>query len=585
MVERFNSTLANMLTASVDEHHWNWDCILPYVLMAYRSAHHETTGCTPYRMMLGLEVTTPVDLMYEVPDYFNKIQQNKWEWELQERMEKLTTLLENTKLALQYLEAKIIPIIAKVIAFIDTNRNLDILVRHEPHAWQIQLFQEILNLPNLFQLNFTDTFSSTMTKYMQVAIRTTSQLGNTFYSYIPFSWIIYEQTELLLRKHLDEKDIKESQNEIIQTTVDVLKSLGIGSLVDRIDKDYNQQFIWDYIKDFVYMAHPVKSKSEHELIWQTIKAGFKGIGHEDNNDILTSICKCHVLFKLNGTRFKHLSLIVDVSPECCDEICEMKQKNQHFVLVTDNEMTLDVFALHILLRNIEPQKDILEEPQARMQWLRNVCDYRLIVERMFSHFRQSHTTNQNNYGDLCEKGMVAIRSWAQKADMKSLNTFRSVEDFLKRRNKAVLKDYFGQMAECLLCEKTIESAPVTLPCSTKHVLCNACFHQIVMFDFECPKCGTEFPEDFNPEETENRFSNKNQQIFMEVVSQMSFAEGSAPSTDVIEKVMSYVTGSGESKSAERVITKELTVFHDSFDPTPVVRSFLLQHMMLMRYIQ
>lgn len=43
---------------------------------------------------------------------------------------------------------------------------------------------------------------------MQVAIRTTSQLGNTFYSYIPFSWIIYEQTELLLRKHLDEKDIK-----------------------------------------------------------------------------------------------------------------------------------------------------------------------------------------------------------------------------------------------------------------------------------------------------------------------------------------------------------------------------------------
>lgn len=66
---------------------------------------------------------------------------------------------------------------------------------------------------------------------------------------------------------------------------------------------------------------------------------------------------------------------------------------------------------------------------------------------------------------------------------------------------------------------------------------------------------------------------------------MSFAEGSAPSTDVIEKVMSYVTGSGESKSAERVITKELTVFHDSFDPTPVVRSFLLQHMMLMRYIQ
>lgn len=71
---------------------------------------------------------------------------------------------------------------------------------------------------------------------------------------------------------------------------------------------------------------------------------------------------------------------------------------------------------------------------------------------------------------------------------------------------------------------------------------------------------------------------------MEVVSQLSFIDGSAPCTEVLEKVMSYVTGSGESKSAERVVTKELTVFHDSIDPTPVVRSFMLQKMMLMRYI-
>ncbi|CAG2253884.1 unnamed protein product [Mytilus edulis] len=76
-----------MLTAYVDEHHSNWDCLLPYVMMAYRSAQHETTGCTPNRMMLGREVATPVDLMYDVPDYLKKIPQNRWAWELQERME------------------------------------------------------------------------------------------------------------------------------------------------------------------------------------------------------------------------------------------------------------------------------------------------------------------------------------------------------------------------------------------------------------------------------------------------------------------------------------------------------------------
>ncbi|CAG2190071.1 unnamed protein product [Mytilus edulis] len=52
-----------------------------------QSAQHETTGCTPNRMMLGREVATPVDLMYDVPDYLKKIPQNRWAWELQERME------------------------------------------------------------------------------------------------------------------------------------------------------------------------------------------------------------------------------------------------------------------------------------------------------------------------------------------------------------------------------------------------------------------------------------------------------------------------------------------------------------------
>ena len=56
MVERFNKTLATMLSSYVNEHHTNWDILLPYVMMAYRSAEHETTVCTPNRLMLGREL-------------------------------------------------------------------------------------------------------------------------------------------------------------------------------------------------------------------------------------------------------------------------------------------------------------------------------------------------------------------------------------------------------------------------------------------------------------------------------------------------------------------------------------------------
>ena len=67
MVERFNRTLTAMLCAFVNEHHNDWDEQLQYVMMAYRSSMHETTGMTPNALMLGREVSTPLDLMFELP--------------------------------------------------------------------------------------------------------------------------------------------------------------------------------------------------------------------------------------------------------------------------------------------------------------------------------------------------------------------------------------------------------------------------------------------------------------------------------------------------------------------------------------
>ncbi|CAG2249602.1 unnamed protein product [Mytilus edulis] len=68
-----------MLSAYVDEHHTNWDQLLPYVMMAYRTAVHETTGSTLNRMIMGREVATPVDIMYALPREVKSIPANKWD--------------------------------------------------------------------------------------------------------------------------------------------------------------------------------------------------------------------------------------------------------------------------------------------------------------------------------------------------------------------------------------------------------------------------------------------------------------------------------------------------------------------------
>ena len=62
LVERFNRTLLMLLAMFAGEHKDDWDDLLPPVMMAYRSSVHESTGFSPYRLMLGEECTLPMDI-------------------------------------------------------------------------------------------------------------------------------------------------------------------------------------------------------------------------------------------------------------------------------------------------------------------------------------------------------------------------------------------------------------------------------------------------------------------------------------------------------------------------------------------
>lgn len=66
MVERFNPTLLSMLSLFVDANELNWENLLSYVTMAYRSSVHASTGYTPYKVLFGREIVLPVDVMLDV---------------------------------------------------------------------------------------------------------------------------------------------------------------------------------------------------------------------------------------------------------------------------------------------------------------------------------------------------------------------------------------------------------------------------------------------------------------------------------------------------------------------------------------
>ena len=67
VIELMIRTLLNLPTKSIDNEQSQWSYFLPFVLMAYRSSVHESTGFTLIFHVLGHELLLPLNLMYPPP--------------------------------------------------------------------------------------------------------------------------------------------------------------------------------------------------------------------------------------------------------------------------------------------------------------------------------------------------------------------------------------------------------------------------------------------------------------------------------------------------------------------------------------
>ena len=67
LIERTQRTIEDMLSKYIKANQRDWDEVLPFMLMAYRSSKQESTKHTPNVMFLGRETDLPVDLLYPPP--------------------------------------------------------------------------------------------------------------------------------------------------------------------------------------------------------------------------------------------------------------------------------------------------------------------------------------------------------------------------------------------------------------------------------------------------------------------------------------------------------------------------------------
>ena len=68
MVERTCRSIQAMMSSYVSQNQKDWDVYLPLLVLAYNSSLHDTTKCTPSKMMLGRELRLPIDLALGIPE-------------------------------------------------------------------------------------------------------------------------------------------------------------------------------------------------------------------------------------------------------------------------------------------------------------------------------------------------------------------------------------------------------------------------------------------------------------------------------------------------------------------------------------
>ena len=104
LVERFNRTLISMLKSYCQVQQNNWDFYLQQVMMAYRSSPHSSSKISPNRMMLGREITLPMQAVVGRPRSDDFVKDfNDYVIDLEDNLQKCHDIArENIKAASRY---------------------------------------------------------------------------------------------------------------------------------------------------------------------------------------------------------------------------------------------------------------------------------------------------------------------------------------------------------------------------------------------------------------------------------------------------------------------------------------------------
>ncbi|KAK7494871.1 hypothetical protein BaRGS_00013998, partial [Batillaria attramentaria] len=510
----------------------------------------------------------------------------------------------------QCLENKVIPVLAGIIAYLDTNANLEILYTGSggdmddsaTPAWVPRLWLGVLQ--NVCQLTYRNMRSvSDKEELDEFSVHNTGAGAVPFTCRLPFSWLVYEHVDSAIT------GARTTQGDLLSTAGSVVETSALGkclkAAVGDSEDDMKRMFQF-YISDLLYFMFPLVPQ-EHQLLCVCVEKGVQQLGIElVQLEVGRGLVALHMLLDQMRPRLQSILDMAAARPNAIQALVTGSGAHTQ-LLATQDEMTEDVTILTLLVEELQPRPSQLDDEEGYKEWMAHYNSVAPAIIRVLSDASSTNRTclwtkemtlklfldfivplKQGPQQTRTALGKIKLyllwRLLDDDANMKDARSLKNVDKFLKHANGFMLKGLLGKVGNCAFCDLKLETAPVVLPC--KHLLCNSCFRDSCpgTIPGECPQCHRPVPQTFDPAsanpkdrvglEQLGRYQRQVSGFLMALVSKLCFAGHEPPEPDAVRHIFGYITH--RSKGRTLLQTKHMTVHDDLIDPTPVLRSFLLR---------
>uniref|UniRef100_A0A8C3GM39 RING-type E3 ubiquitin transferase n=1 Tax=Cairina moschata TaxID=8855 RepID=A0A8C3GM39_CAIMO len=505
----------------------------------------------------------------------------------------------------------ITPFLALLIAVIDRNGNLELLVRPTPE-WVTKLWMFIFSDTKLLTIPYNVGKNSSQTEIILVqnSMMVSADAGNG----MPFSWRIKEYLDEMWLETQYIQNIEDQAEKF----VDIFQKTALGKFISSLTEEERQMLFQCYITDFIVLTINVSSQEE----LQCLQIAFLSCINEwkatspRREDTVPCLPWVHLGYNQFKSRLQNFSRILAVHPSVVGPLMNLKRQ-----IMQRSEMVSDVLAAIVCAEELENQV----QTAIPATWLQKVKNLQMPIEflckendlqrsgsrchqllkelkvcwnRVFSmslfveHVLFGINTLMPEFESLVKKyTLLLAKCFQQDSDMKTHPTFVAVMKVLCECKEEVShRLYRYGLKECPICLGEPKD-PVCLHCC--HVFCQKCITTwLIPAQMHCPVCRVAV-EDVNLTVSEELsaaiaknalFRQRCNSFFIDVVTTMCFKDNEPPETEVIQELLNLLFVHKDLLKGSvhpTTYTKFLSPFDEEVDETPIIRSVMLK--LLLKY--